>query len=707
MVKNKLLYSLILVLFILGGVAAPVVGAAPLFDTYTSQPDETTSMDTYMASNTANSNYGTNSQVIVGENSASTTIYRTIIKFDLSSINQNATIDSVTLTLHVSADYSDNTRDYCIYRIKRNWVEDQATWNIYSTGNNWQTAGAGGGNDYDTTELGCTSVSSTISTGTAVDFSLTASEIKKLIDGTYTDYGFLIMVDDGVTAENDAHGFYSSSGSTSNLRPKLVIEWTPPTPTPTNTATPTETPTPTATHTPTHTPTETPTPTFTPTSTFTHTPTFTPTDTPSETRTPSVSPTSSNTPQPTETPFTVHGLPCDITMLDPTIPLDTGINDAVEALIEEACPIDDDYFVITNVTEQGADYLVSVAGVAGIYEDLVWNFEDNVNFTHPALVIDDSGMVAQWYSIPLPDAIGGSGSFGPGGGSDIWWPIPRGRKAFYGVAGVHNSGFGCSSCIAVDLVGGPSYGGEVFPNTVTSPADLTISHVCNSGTDQRSIYMTNSRGDKFVIAHLLNNANIYEGKSFQRGQVIGALKTGTFNEPCGYATQQSSTYHIHFGIVPAGGKYQIEGCVLNVSSQKWACPGGLTVGSGSMLPVSGSGPATYPNPNDPDAPPIVIYDPTTGEMAVMGGHIWDMPLMGLYEFLGSIVDELPEHEPNPWFAQSIILLGTMFRVIAVFVAGFVNLEIALAVGGFIILSETLYWILVVIRLIYKLIPAAA
>jgi hypothetical protein len=96
-----------------------------------------------------------------------------------------------------------------------------------------------------------------------------------------------------------------------------------------------------------------------------------------------------------------------------------------------------------------------------------------------------------------------------------------------------------------------------------------------------------------------------------------------------------------------------------------------------------------------------------GEITVTGGHIWDMPINGLYTFLGSIVDELPEHEPNPLFTQAVLMLGTFFRLSSVFVASILNLQLALGVIAFIAISESVYWLLVVVRLIYKFIPAAA
>lgn len=79
---------------------------------------------------------------------------RALLKFDVSSIPAGAIIGAATLTLFgdysaVGADYDPRTF-YC-YRCTRAWVEGQATWIIYSTGNDWATAGLGAGTDYVTT----------------------------------------------------------------------------------------------------------------------------------------------------------------------------------------------------------------------------------------------------------------------------------------------------------------------------------------------------------------------------------------------------------------------------------------------------------------------------------------------------------------------------------------------------------------------------
>jgi hypothetical protein len=283
-----------------------LVEPRPLLDTYSSQPDEASSFDTEFSSAAQTTNNGNGNQIVAGEHNGLADIFRTLIKFDLSSIPSNATITSATLSLWVKQDISDNARNFKLYRVQRDWVESQATWLNWKTANAWTTGGAGSnGNDADlTTVWASTSFSASEAVNTQKDFVIDTTEFAKLIDGTYANYGWVLRPD---TELNDGYVFYSAAETTASRRPKLVVEYTiPPTPTPTPgpTSTPTETPTPTATYTPTATATETPTPTFTPTATFT--PTETPTETPTLSPTPGPTFTPTNTPTPSATPTPIH-----------------------------------------------------------------------------------------------------------------------------------------------------------------------------------------------------------------------------------------------------------------------------------------------------------------------------------------------------------------------------------------------------------------
>jgi len=141
-------------------------------------------------------------------------------------IPTSAVVQSAILSIYVSADYSGATRTLRAYRTLRAWVEAQATWNIYSTGNNWGTAGCSNTTtDREATDIGNVSVIDTLTAGTEVQISLTPAKVQEWISGTLTNNGLLLKVD---TESGDAYRYHSHEGATSNLRPKLVVTYTVP-----------------------------------------------------------------------------------------------------------------------------------------------------------------------------------------------------------------------------------------------------------------------------------------------------------------------------------------------------------------------------------------------------------------------------------------------------------------------------------------------
>jgi hypothetical protein len=193
--------------------------------TYSSQPDSSTGNDTAIAALAATTNYGNAATLYVGEEYGGTpgNVQRTLIKFDLSSIPAAASITSATLYLTIKQDLSNNSRNMKAYRLKRNWTETGATWNTYDGSNNWQTAGATGANDYDSASMGTLALTGTESVNTEKSISLTTTEVKKMIDGTYTNYGWLLMMD---TETDDMYAWYPCEDATASYRPRLVIEYT-------------------------------------------------------------------------------------------------------------------------------------------------------------------------------------------------------------------------------------------------------------------------------------------------------------------------------------------------------------------------------------------------------------------------------------------------------------------------------------------------
>jgi hypothetical protein len=199
------------------------VEARPLGDVLTLQSNSNSDVETYINSGAATTNYGTSAVMRVGENNAGTDVNRALIDFNFAAIPATATINTAKLTIWVHADYTSNARQFCIYRLKRAWTESGATWNKYDASNSWQTAGAVGADDYDSTvPLGCSTLADGLTDGTAVIFTLDPLEFEKLTNGTYTDYGFLIKAD---TESDDMYEFLTSDNANAGKRPKLVVDY--------------------------------------------------------------------------------------------------------------------------------------------------------------------------------------------------------------------------------------------------------------------------------------------------------------------------------------------------------------------------------------------------------------------------------------------------------------------------------------------------
>lgn len=191
--------------------------------TYTSQPDETDGVDTWIDSANVTTNYGTAANLIVGESDAAAGTGRTLIFFDLSTIPKNSTVTSATLSLWTEMDRSANARTFYVYRQLKEWWEPTATWSIWGNGN-WATAGGFDSSDCETTDIGSCAFTATETTDTEKQFSLDPAKVQEWVDGTLTNNGMLIKAD---TELSDQYGFHSSASATAGFRPKLVIVYTP------------------------------------------------------------------------------------------------------------------------------------------------------------------------------------------------------------------------------------------------------------------------------------------------------------------------------------------------------------------------------------------------------------------------------------------------------------------------------------------------
>ena len=104
--------------------------------------------------------------------------------------------------------------------MKRNWVESHATWNVYSSGNTWQTPGALSSNDRGSNVLGTFSPSSTGLSNIILNSDGVAL-VQSWVDNPTSNHGFIIANGSGI----DGADFDSREASTANTRPKLTLRY--------------------------------------------------------------------------------------------------------------------------------------------------------------------------------------------------------------------------------------------------------------------------------------------------------------------------------------------------------------------------------------------------------------------------------------------------------------------------------------------------
>jgi hypothetical protein len=184
--------------------------------------------DTFLQSLSPTTNRDTDVNIGVGENNATASIERQLIKPDFSLILAGHRIISASLYLTPVGDFSSNARTMSAHRTLRAVVSAEATWNIYSTGNNWGTAGCSNSTtDYDgAIEMGTGTIPASPTLNVALEaitFSVAGcAELQKLFDGTYTNNGLVLFVD---TQTNDLIRYASTDNGTAAYRPYITVTY--------------------------------------------------------------------------------------------------------------------------------------------------------------------------------------------------------------------------------------------------------------------------------------------------------------------------------------------------------------------------------------------------------------------------------------------------------------------------------------------------
>ena len=182
--------------------------------TLTIQPSN---IDTYLDDENPTSNSGSSTQLIITNQSANH--IRAILKFDFSSLPDGVTIDSATLSIYIYQDLGAAAgRTLSANRMTElGWVEGEATWNEYSSGNSWSSAGG----DFTSTDAATQTIPAA---GNWVDFDVKV--LAEYFRDNDSEIANFLIKDDGSEVSLALGRYYSSeySGDTS-LRPKLIIDY--------------------------------------------------------------------------------------------------------------------------------------------------------------------------------------------------------------------------------------------------------------------------------------------------------------------------------------------------------------------------------------------------------------------------------------------------------------------------------------------------
>lgn len=185
--------------------------------------------DTEIKQTTPTTNYSGNTHYEVTKYGAGDYAHALIAFSGLSNIPASATITSVTLGLYLVNTSAGADHNFTLRRVLRNWVLAEATWNIWSTGNSWTTAGAlSDGNDRIATSSG-TFGPVNITTGEHKSTTWTSgdvvNDVQGWVAGSLPNYGWLIERS-GVGEDSTFRDFNDSATATDGTRPYLSVTYT-------------------------------------------------------------------------------------------------------------------------------------------------------------------------------------------------------------------------------------------------------------------------------------------------------------------------------------------------------------------------------------------------------------------------------------------------------------------------------------------------
>jgi hypothetical protein len=172
--------------------------------------------DTKITSGKQTTNYGTATTFDIDGD----TDIAALLRWDVSAIPTGSIVVSAAIDLYVT---NTSKQNYEAYALNKAWDELSATWQRYITGSNWQSPGANGSTDKNSTVLGQLNATSSGIQRIQLNAAGIAA-VQAWINDPNSNFGLILQ---DYTA-SDGVDFYSSETSTASRRPKLVINYSAP-----------------------------------------------------------------------------------------------------------------------------------------------------------------------------------------------------------------------------------------------------------------------------------------------------------------------------------------------------------------------------------------------------------------------------------------------------------------------------------------------
>lgn len=171
------------------------------------------SADTTILNSNGGGNYGTQGYLAAGEVNNGNDLWRSLMKFDLSSIPASATITNATLSFYVYDNVSNGNGRAKLYLATGSWTETGATWN---NSNSLYNSGA--------VITYVDIIDNTVGTNTWTGL---AQTIQNWVNGTTNNGFFIRITSTSDDSENDrAFFFFSREDGIPSRRPLLTVDYT-------------------------------------------------------------------------------------------------------------------------------------------------------------------------------------------------------------------------------------------------------------------------------------------------------------------------------------------------------------------------------------------------------------------------------------------------------------------------------------------------